>query len=38
MDLNELKKVSGSKQLLKDIVRGVYFYNMGYLTNCEVPT
>lgn len=38
MDLNELKKIKGSKQLLKDIVRGVYFYNMGYLTNCNTPT
>ena len=38
MDLGELKKVCGSKQLLKDIVRGVYFYNMGYLTNCDLPT
>lgn len=39
MELSELLKISGNgnKQLLRDIVRGVYFYNMGYLTNCVVP-
>jgi hypothetical protein len=34
-----LKKVcgNGNKQLLRDIVRGVYFYNMGFLTNGNAP-
>lgn len=38
MDLSELKKINGSRQVLKDIVRGCFFYNMGYLTNCAIPT
>lgn len=38
VNLGELKKFSGDKQTIKDAVRGIYFYNMGYLTNCVAPT
>ena len=40
MELGELLIVNGNgnKQLMRDIVRGIYFYNMGYLTNCTAPT
>lgn len=38
LNLSELKKVSGNKEVLMDIIRGVYFYNTGYLTKSKIPT
>lgn len=38
MNLSELVQINGSFQVLKDLVRLIYFYNMGYLTEGTAPS
>lgn len=36
-NLSELSYVGGDQKMLRDVVRGVYFYNLGHLTGSRKP-